>query len=41
MTTNIVRQPNVSIRKVSSGTAIAVPSDEAQLKMPVARPRSR
>ena len=41
MTMNMVRQPNASIRKVSSGTAMAVPRDEAQLKMPVARPRSR
>ena len=41
MTMNIVRQPNASIRKVSNGTAMAVPSDDAQLKMPVARPRSR
>jgi hypothetical protein len=41
MIMNIVRQPKYSIRKVSRGTAIAVPRDEAQLKMPVARPRSR
>ena len=41
MIMNMVRQPKFSIRKVSSGTAIAVPNDEAQLKMPVARPRSR
>ena len=41
MIMNIVRQPKLSIRKVRSGTAIAVPRDEAQLKMPVARPRSR
>jgi hypothetical protein len=41
MITNIVRQPNDSISTVNSGTAMAVPSDEAQLKMPVASPRSR
>ena len=41
MIMNIVRQPKLSIRKVKTGTAIAVPKDEAQLKMPVASPRSR
>ncbi len=41
MMANIQRQPNASIRNVSSGTAMAVPSVEAQLKIPVASPRSR
>ncbi len=41
MIANIQRQPKFSISTVSSGTAIAVPSVDAQLKTPVARPRSR
>jgi len=41
MIMNIQRQPKLSIRNVSSGTAMAVPSVEAQLNTPVARPRSR
>ena len=41
MITKVARQPNDSMRKVSSGRAMAVPRVDAQLKMPVASPRSR
>ena len=41
MVTNMERQPKLSIRKVSSGSAMAVPSEEAQFQMPVAVPRWR
>ena len=38
---NIQRQPNASIRAVSTGAASPVPNVDAELKMPVAKPRSR
>ncbi len=41
MMPNIQRQPNSSIRKVSSGGEMALPSVEDVFQMPVAVPRSR